>query len=331
MHAVQTRKKLFPFIGAAIVAPLLLIGALSPLRSHASPSLSLSSASATSPSGKVLVVTTNLRAAWGDQGDMRVRMSRYVDRLLNQAPYFPDVLLLQEVKRNSADRVASLLSRRTRDRYVVAVRPPRIPWRQTPKIRTETDSAIVINRTTTKKLDHGGYISLTFKRSDAADPSKRVEINQHARLSVQEISSGMKLSVASVHFQYRLLKNRALWRPYQKQWAQKVAKKLGAKYPGTIQTVGGDFNRTRCIHPGSGTLTCTKNPFWRKFVNRHHYMDTIYRVWRDGKKHLGLGGVDFIFTKGLPTNAQTDVSYNQRVRSTFYSDHHFVWATISAR
>jgi endonuclease/exonuclease/phosphatase family metal-dependent hydrolase len=331
MHAVQTRKKLFPFIGAAVVASLLLLGALAPVGSHASPSLSLSAASATSPSGKVVVVTSNLRAAWGNQRDMRVRMGRYVDRLLNQTPYYPDVLLLQEVKRDSAQRVASLLSSRTGDRYVVAVRPPKIPWRETPKIRTETDSGIVINETTTKKLDHGGYISLTFKRSDAADPSKRVEINQHARLSVQEISSGMKLSVASVHFQYQLLKNHPLWRTYQKKWAAKVNKKLQQKYPGTIHTVGGDFNQTRCIHPGGGILTCRRNPFWREFVNRHHYMDSIYKVWRDGRKHLGLGGVDFIFTKGNPVNAMTDRSYNKKARSTFYSDHRFVWATISAR
>ncbi|HEX3327320.1 MAG TPA: hypothetical protein VHV50_10025 [Actinomycetota bacterium] len=333
MHVVQTRKKLFPFIGAALVAPILLIGALSPSRSQTSPSLSvsLSSASATSPSGKVLVVTSNLRAAWGNQGDMRVRMGRYVGRLLNQAPWYPDVLLLQEVKRNSAERVASLLSARTGDNYVVAVRPPKIPWRETPKIRTETDSGIVINRTTTKKLDHGGYISLTFKRSDAAYPSKRVEVNQHARLSVQEISSGLKLSVASVHFQYQLLKNRALRRTYQKKWAEKVTKKLETKYPGTLRTVGGDFNQERCLHPGGGILTCKRSPFWKVFVDRHHYLDSIYKVWRDGRKHLGLGGVDFIFTKGNPVNAKTDRSYNKKARATFYSDHRFVWATISAR
>jgi endonuclease/exonuclease/phosphatase family metal-dependent hydrolase len=323
-------KRFFPLICASVtLVPLLLSSAIAPLRSAASPSLSLSAASATSPPGKMVVVTSNLRAAWGAQSDMPVRMGRYVNRLLDQTPYFPDVLMLQEVKRSSADKVASLLSDRTGNRYVVAVRPPKVPWHQTPKIRTETDSAIVINRTTTKKLDPGGYISLTFKRSDAADPHTRVEVNQHARLSVAEVSGSLKLSVASVHFQYKLLKNHSLWRTYQKKWAKKVTSKLSEKYPGTRHTVGGDFNRTRCIVPG-GPDTCKRNPFWRVFVNHHDYRDSIYKVWRDGKKHLGLGGVDFIFTKGDPTNARTDRDYNKKARSGFYSDHKFVWATVSA-
>ncbi|MEA2509032.1 MAG: hypothetical protein QOG21_1114 [Actinomycetota bacterium] len=333
MPAASTRRRSLLLACAAVAAVSLLLSlAMGSVRPPASPplSFSLSAASASSPPGKMVVVSTNLMAGLGNQPPMRPRMALYVDRLLNQTPYFPDVLLLQEVKRSSADRVAYLLSRKTGDRYVVAVRPPRIPWHQTPRIRTETDSGIVINATTTKKLDRGGYISLTYKRSDAADPTDRVEINQHARLSVGEKSGGLELGVASVHFQYKRLKNHALWRFYQKKWAKKVAAKLTSKYPGTQHTVGGDFNRTRCIHPGS-PLTCKKNPFWRVFVNRSNYRDSIYKVWRDGKKHLGLGGVDFIFTKGNPTNARDDRSYDPQSPSQFYSDHRFLWAVISAR
>ncbi|MEA2486032.1 MAG: hypothetical protein QOD46_1143, partial [Actinomycetota bacterium] len=184
MHAPSSRKRLFPLTCAAVtVGALLLSAAMAPARPSAAPrpSMSLSAASASSPPGKMVVVSSNLLAGLGDQPPMRPRMALYVDRLLNQTPYYPDVLMLQEVKRSSADRVAYLLSKKTGDRYVVAVRPPRIPWHQTPRIRTETDSGIVINATTTKKLDRGGYISLTYKRSDALDPTDRVEINQHAR------------------------------------------------------------------------------------------------------------------------------------------------------
>lgn len=327
------RRRFFLVVSATVtLAPLLWSSAFGSLRvTHQRPlPVSLSAATATSPPDKMLVVTTNLRAAWGDQSDMPVRMKRYVHRLLNQTPYFPDALMLQEVKRRSARRVAALLSNRTGNDYIVAVRPPRIPWSETPKIHTETDSAIVIDRTTTKKLDPGGFISLKYKRSDAADPKSRVEVNRHARLSVEERSGGLRMSLASVHFQYKKLKNRSLWRTYQKKWAQKVAKKLATKYPGTTHTVGGDFNRTRCITPG-GAAKCTKNPFWRVFVRHHHYRDVIYKLWREGKKHLGLGGVDFIFTKGTPLKGRIDRYYNKNDASTFYSDHHFVWGLISAR
>jgi endonuclease/exonuclease/phosphatase family metal-dependent hydrolase len=333
MNAGSSRKRLFPVACAAVTAgALLLSAAMVPARSSTSPrpSMSLSAAIATSPPGKMVVVSSNLLAGLGDQPPMRPRMALYVSRLLDQTPYYPDVLLLQEVKRKSADRVAYLLSKETGDRYVVAVRPPWIPWHQNLRTRWERDSGIVINATTTKKLDRGGYISLTYKRSDAADPTDRVEINQHARLSVAERVGNLKLGVASVHFQYKRLKNHALWRFYQKKWEKKVNAKLASKYPGTKRTVGGDFNRTRCINPGS-PLTCKRNPFWRRFVNRSNYRDSIYKVWRDGKKHLGLGGVDFIFTKGDPTNARDDRSYDPQSPSEFYSDHRFLWAVISAR
>jgi hypothetical protein len=333
MHAASSRKRMFPLTCAAVtVGSLLLSAAMVPAHPSgtAHRSMALSAASASSPPGKMVVVSSNLLAGLGDQPAMRPRMALYVSRLLDQTPYYPDVLLLQEVKRKSADRVAYLLSRETGDRYVVAVRPPWIPWHQNLRTRWERDSGIVINATTTKKLDRGGYISLTYKRSDAADPTERVEINQHARLSVAEKDGGLKLGVASVHFQYKRLKNRALWRFYQKKWAKKVTAKLASKYPGTQATVGGDFNRTRCIRPGS-PLTCKRNPFWRVFVNRRNYRDSIYKVWRDGKKHLGLGGVDFIFTKADPTNARDDRSYDPQSPTEFYSDHRFLWAVVSTR
>jgi hypothetical protein len=140
----------------------------------------------------------------------------------------------------------------------------------------------------------------------------------------------MRLSLASLHYQYQLLKSRSLRHTYQKLWTQKVTRKLSVKYPGTVHTAGGDFNSTRCIHPGAPIASCKKSPFWRLFVHRHNYSDAIYKMWRDGTKKLGLGGVDFIFTKGTPTAARTDRYYNKSDRSTFYSDHRFVWTLLGS-
>ena len=56
-----------------------------------------------SPPGRVVVVTTNLQEAW-QTADVRdhSEMENYVERLIDQLPYFPDVVLLQEVKLSSA-------------------------------------------------------------------------------------------------------------------------------------------------------------------------------------------------------------------------------------
>src|SRR5687768_17287391 len=74
---------------------------------------SAAQASAHSPPGQLLVVATNLLEAWGDEANNNSEMDIYVSRLLNQVPYLPDVLLLQEVKYRSARYVKNLLTRET--------------------------------------------------------------------------------------------------------------------------------------------------------------------------------------------------------------------------
>ncbi|HEV3471889.1 MAG TPA: hypothetical protein VG408_01610, partial [Actinomycetota bacterium] len=145
-------------------------------------------ATETSPPDRMLVVTTNVQEAWGTD-DMRSQseLNRYVDRLIDQVPFIPDVVMLQEVRRKSAAYVRDRLSRATGHTYGWGVRPPRRPWSQNPKIRTETDSAILIDTDTVEKVDAGGFISLTYARKHAADNVERVEITRHARVSVREL------------------------------------------------------------------------------------------------------------------------------------------------
>lgn len=115
-----------------------------------------------SPQDEVLVVTTNLQEGFGEADLENIyELERYADRLATQLPYIPDVLLLQEVRRKSARAAARLLTNTFDQSYVVAVEPPRYPTRSTPKIRTETSSAIVMNEETMRKIEAGGFIGLT--------------------------------------------------------------------------------------------------------------------------------------------------------------------------
>ncbi len=281
-----------------------------------------------SPPGRVVVVTTNLQEAWQTE-DMRDHweMENYVERLMNQLPFFPDMLLLQEVKLSSARYVKELLTAATGDTYGWGVKPPRRPWSQNPRVRTETDSAILFNTTTMRKLDDGGYISLTYQRAHAVDRVDRVEKTQHARVSLAERDGDMTVAGASVHLQYGHLVDRHVDR-YQVEWTDKLARVMADRYPDAVRNIGGDFNKDRCAEK-TGARTCRKSLFWRNLTESPwNYVDVLYEVFLDGQDGVGLGGVDFIFSTGDPLNGGSDTSYNKNDPDQFYSDHRFFWGVL---
>ncbi|MDQ3963917.1 MAG: endonuclease/exonuclease/phosphatase family protein [Actinomycetota bacterium] len=283
---------------------------------------------ATSPANRILVVTTNVQEAWGT-ADMRSQseLNRYVDRLVDQVPFVPDVVMLQEVRRKSAAYIRDRLTRATGHKFGWGVRPPRRPWTQNPRKRTETDSAILIDTDAVEKVDDGGFISLTYERKHATDNIERVEITRHARVSVRELDGDLTLAAASVHMQYGHLKERHVDR-YQVTWTDKLARVMANRYPNAARTIGGDFNQDRCAER-SGARTCRKSLFWRNLTDAPwNYKDVLFEVFLSGKNGVGLGGVDFIFTTGDPTNAGSDTSYDKSDAAEFYSDHRFFWGVV---
>ena len=288
---------------------------------------SMAQATGHSPAGEMLVVSTNLLEAWGDESGDNSEMDNYVDRLLNQLPYLPDVLMLQEVRLKSARYVKNLLTSQTGETYGFGWRPPRQPWTQNPDRRWEMDSAILINTETVRKLDSGGWIDLSYKRAHATDKVERVETTRHARVSVAERDGDMNLGAASVHLQYgHLLPQYDTL--YQNKWTSKLANTMAAKYPNATRVIGGDFNKDRCAGT-SDVRNCDNAPFWDNITSVDYaYDDALYRVFRNGKEGVGLGGVDFIFTTGRPIDAGSDTSYDKSNAATFYSDHRFFWAVI---
>ena len=282
-----------------------------------------------SPEGQLLVVSTNLQEAWGTEANNNSEMDNYVDRLLNQLPYVPDVLLLQEVKLRSARYVKNRLTTATGETYVFGWKPPRQPWTQNPKRRWEMDNGILINSATVRKLDTGGWIDLTYERRHALDQVERVETTRHSRVLVQEREGDLTLAGSSVHLQYGHLKER-FDTLYQNQWTDKLATTMANRYPDAVRVIAGDFNKDRCVGD-SDVRSCTKAPFWENLTSADYaYDDALYRVFRNGKEGVGLGGVDFIFTTGKPEDAGSDTTYDKSNNATFYSDHRFFWALIGA-
>lgn len=306
-----------------LVSAVVVVGALAPL-SHAQ-------TADHSPAGEILIVTTNLQEAWDTNGDMRdmSEMERYVDRLLDQTPYVPDVLLLQEVRLKSAKRVAELLTDRTGEGYTFAVKPPRRPWTQNPQRRTETETAILMNSEAMSKLDKGGYIALTYERKHAADKSIRVETTRHARVALEELDGGARFAAASVHLQYGRLASKDLDYKYQEKWTTQIARVLNKRYSQAIRSIGGDFNENRCRDTSQGARECKKSPFWTNLTqDPWNYQDVMYERFLAGDRGMGLGGVDFIFSTGSPIRAGSDLSYDKTDPNQFYSDHRFFWAVV---
>lgn len=104
-----------------------------------------------------------------NHGDMK----NYVDRLLTLVPYNPDILNLQVITEKPARYVADRLSKATGDDYIVALSPGNEPWVQKGETVTKTETAIVLNNTTMKKEDSGGYLTTTYKSSGHAQNRDR--------------------------------------------------------------------------------------------------------------------------------------------------------------
>lgn len=280
-----------------------------------------------SPPDEMMVVTTNLQEAWQDEANDNSEMDKYVARLLAQLPHLPDVLLLQEVKLKSARYVKDLLTTTTGDTYGWGHKPPAQPWIQNLKRRWEMDNAILFNTETTRKVGKSDWIDLTYKRAHAADKVERVETTRHGTVSLTERDGDMTLASITVHLQYGHLEPR--YDPkYQVTWTDRLAQALDNRYPGAVHAIGGDFNEDRCVGE-SGVSNCDEAPFWHNLTTAPwNYEDSVYRVFRNGKDGVGLGGVDFIFTTGRPIDAGSDKSYDRHNPATFYSDHRFYWAEI---
>ncbi|MEA2451466.1 MAG: hypothetical protein QOG04_176, partial [Actinomycetota bacterium] len=237
--------------------------------------------------------------------------------------------LLQEVKLKSARYVKDLLTSATGETYGWGHKAPKQPWTQTPKRRWEMDNAILFNTETMRKLDSGGWIDLTYKRSHAADKVERVETTRQGTVSLKERDGDTILAGVTAHTQYGHL-TESYDSQYQVSWTDKLAQTLQNRYPNAIHAIGGDFNKDRCTG-GSDVRNCDKAPFWDNLTSAPwNFTDSLYQVFRNGKEGVGLGGVDFIFTTGRPIDAGSDTSYDKSNDATFYSDHRFFWAEIGS-
>ena len=299
------------------VAACLALSAL-PFATTSSPAIT---AKERTPDDSVMVVAANLREAW-DYGDVKSHwdMDKFVNRLLDEFRYRPDILALQEVRKASAEYVARKLSGKSGQPYKVVGSIASDPYSPYGGGRAAAKAtAIVINTKTMKVLNNGGYFATVAKPEHEVEPYDPV-FHQYFAL-LQKRGTNMKFATMSVHLLPRsYMASTDLDRYYRTKWSKQMHNKLRSRYGGKSglrYLIAGDFNQLGCER-GIGDDCRVKAPFWKKLTDLG-YKDTAKT----------FGTIDFIWSKGMPgaLNSQ-DSGFRSMSDSKAYSDHAFRWAVL---
>jgi hypothetical protein len=296
----------------------------------------------TSPPGRLLVVSANLRKALprylADDSSL-VNFTRRVRRVVPDAP---DALLLQEVVSSSAFRVAELLSEELGFDYHVAIAPGESAvvghWEGQDVVR---NAAILLNAATLRVEGAGGYLATRYASRDAR-PGVRPRVKEHPHCLAVTPEGDLAAALVSVH----LVTNDKFTLPrvgfrHKGRWARELATFVRAAYPGDrrsrLWVLGGDFNNRRCRR-WRETVRCRELPFWDALVRHEGYRDAVF------ERHGGLSTslaeqarsgrhvlkrIDYLFVRGRVYDASHDVGYDARSGDAdFYSDHRMLWAVV---
>jgi endonuclease/exonuclease/phosphatase family metal-dependent hydrolase len=271
---------------------------------------------------QVLVLAANVQEAWSpsDNADP-TDLARFARRVSALAPHAPDVVLLQEVTRQSTQQVVRLLDANTNGRYAVAASAGAPPV----DVRTDrvftTETSILFNRRTMTRVGKPRFVATTHAPRHGARGRLR-EVKRNAMALLRERRSGITFPVVDVHFHTSAqMRPDRIGRSYRLIWVNKVMRAIRRAWPHSAQRaiVGGDFNAVR-EHWTDGRRVVAK--WWRK-LRRRGFRDTLYETRRQS-------GIDYVFARTRVAGAGVDQTYNPRAKrsSTFYSDHRLRWALL---
>jgi hypothetical protein len=277
---------------------------------------SAEAASKNTPSDRLTIVTANLLEGFGnhDLRDMS-EMKVFTRRVLDLVPNLPDAMLLQEVRAKSARYVARLMTRKTGQRYRVAVNAAKRPFRRRAGRVVKQDCAIVVNTKTVRMVGAGGYLKIRYRQAGA----RTVKKNAYAFVTRRVVDSSDRISTAlmSTHVPGSDLARRVT------RMAAFLRRKYPMASPTQMSVVGGDFNRAAA----SGKWNNPRfHPWWKIITGKKYgYVDTVYAAERNR-------GINFIFARRGVVDAGWDEKYDFRAsrgdRARFYSNHAFRWAVV---
>jgi hypothetical protein len=278
---------------------------------------------------RILIITENLEEAYSagiNETADQFEVPNFVDRVLDRTPSLPDVLLMQEVNERSTNHVAREFTRRTGQRYVVVVRPPLRPNEVYGGKSIHTETAIIINATTMRVVNAGGFFKTTYPRSAAAS-GQRINTKRHAHALLAERGTDVRVPVMSAHLvRTQDMKSVRVANHWRGEWAQQIESFMDSRYnadkPTNVTVIGGDWNVDRCWQ---GSLSsCRVSRLWDVFTSAPH-------VYNDALYDLGVeAGVDMFFTHSQVHAGGWDKegTFSPNDRARYYSDHRFRWVTV---
>lgn len=273
----------------------------------------------------ILVVDANLTELFDplDTADTS-DLERFADRLKEQLPEAPDVLLLQELRRTSGHKLLAILGERFGTRFHMAFAPgPRIWDGAANEVMHEV--AVVINQATMKTLDTSALIN-RYPVRQATPPGLATE--KLVGIAHLRRKGGQTLVVASLHFPPdRSFLESGAGEPHRARWAERIAARVVEMDPDAVHVVAGDFNSPRCLN--HTWRDCDLAAWWEALVREPNPIPDARQVFKDrvGWRHAPRAGVDHIFTDGYVWNYETDDDY-LKDESDYYSDHRFRWVLV---
>ena len=285
------------------------------------------------PDAEILVLINNLEEAFTrDFKDLKnnFEVDNFAERVRDIVPEDPDVVLLQEVNYQTSQLAAERLTARLGSRYAVIIRPRRNTTVEYPTKQVHTETAILINKSTMKVEDKGGFINTSYPLSASA-PGQRVQVRRHALAMVSEKATGIKVPLVSVHYaQVSSFKTEKLSNEYRGKWSRAIESKMAKKYNADSSqraaVIGGDFNASRCVR--GSFASCVEASWWKVFNSSpHNYTDTL-RVLDTAE-----AGVDVIWSQGTPLRGTWDENgdFKYSDKDRFYSDHRFRWVVVTPK
>lgn len=284
------------------------------------------------PRSEILVVTANLEEAYAmDNKDLasHFEIDNFATRVREIIPEIPDVVLLQEVNRETSQLAAARLSARLGQKFVVAVRPIANTTIEYPDKQVHTETAILLNAKTMATENRGGYFAASYPTS-ATPAGERVQVRRHAFMLARERGTGVKVPLVSLHYAMeRSFKTQRLSSYWRAKWSGQIKNLLARRYNADSDrraaVIGGDFNAAPCL--ARDFTFCDESAWWKTMTSAPH------RYAESGRAHLIPHGVDALFTRGDPVRAgwDQDGKFAESNRSRFYSDHRFRWAVVAPK
>ncbi|MBA2724586.1 MAG: hypothetical protein H0U53_01235 [Actinobacteria bacterium] len=257
-------------------------------------------------SDAVLVVTINLQEAWGEDLKDSSEIGQFVTTLLQRAPYEPDVVLLQEVRRSAVLKTAKILTQKTGQTYVSPLPLAAEPWRfDSAGTWIESDTAILMNKTTMVSVGSGSSVKTPDPWNEKYDRAKK----EHAVAVLLHRATSQKISFISLHLGAPPSRT-AAYAAKITDWTKKIAAYQIRKHPAMVHVMGGDFNWPKNV---DGVV----QPFWNLLHQDLGYIEGI-TLFTTGSSNPA---VDYIFSNATAVGGGSGPEGS-------YSNHRFFWSIL---